>query len=120
MHSSLLLPVPPGKPLCQAIHLMLPIQTNLSHLNQYTNKHLLNCTFSKSLSNQYLGMSHLKKCKSPLKIFFKKKTLHEIPSPEDIVCKGCFSNSTPFLVLIFQMIHQYLISHDTTLKPPIS
>ena len=33
------------------IHLMLLIQTNLSRLHQQTNKQLLNCTFSKSLTN---------------------------------------------------------------------
>ena len=81
IHSSLLLPVPPSKPLCLAIHLMVPIQTNLSHINKYTNKHLLNCTFPKSLSNQYLGMSHLKKCRSPLKIFKKKKDFAWNPQP---------------------------------------
>ena len=47
----LLPPVPPGKPLHQAIHLMLPIQTNSPDLHQHTNKHLLNCIFSKSLTN---------------------------------------------------------------------
>ena len=43
--------VPLVKPPRQAIHLMLPIQTNLPRLHQHKNKHLLNWTFSKILTN---------------------------------------------------------------------
>ena len=40
----------PGKPLHQTIHLS-PSQTNSLRLHGHTNQHLLNCTFSKSLTN---------------------------------------------------------------------
>ena len=51
IHSFFLPQVPPCKFFCQAIQLMLPIQTNSSRPYQYTSKQLLSCTFSRSLTN---------------------------------------------------------------------
>ena len=45
----------PGKPLHQAIHLF-PGQTNSPRLHGHTNQHLLNCTFSKCLTNNYANL----------------------------------------------------------------
>ena len=46
----------------------------------------------------------------------RRQTLHQIPSPRNIVRKGCFSNLTLFLVLTFQKIYQYPIQHDATFE----
>ena len=52
LHSFLLPPVPPARETSSPSYsLDAPIETNLPRLHQHRNKHLLNCTFSKSLTN---------------------------------------------------------------------
>ena len=90
-YSFFLPPVPPAKPLIQAIQLMLSIQTNTPHLHKRKSKQLLNCTFSKFLIDKSKRVK-ASKCSSPK----EGKISHEISSPRSIVCKGCFSNSIYF------------------------
>ena len=87
-YSFFLPPVPPVKPLIQAIQLMLLIQTNTLHLHKRKSKQLLNCTFLIDKSKRVKAS----KCSSPK----EGKILHETSSPRSIVCKGCFSNSIYF------------------------
>ena len=87
-YSFFLPPVPPVKPLIQAIQLMLLIQTNTLHLHKRKSKQLLNCTFLIDKSKRVKAS----KCSSPK----EGKISHEISSPRSIVCKGCFSNSVYF------------------------
>ena len=84
----LLLPVPPGKSPHQAIHVMLPIQTNLPRLHQHNNKHLLNCTFCKILINT------ISSCPSIKSIVWKKAPPLPPSSPcfrgRDTMIKGYY------------------------------
>ena len=54
MHCTLFPPAPTplGKPLCWALYLPPPVQTNSPRLNRHTNKYLLNYTFCKRASEK--------------------------------------------------------------------
>ena len=113
-------PSPPGKPFCQAIHLSLG-QTKSPCLHQHTNKHLLNCTFSKSVNNNQANVTEPYnqgiKVQIAAKDIKKGRFCMKSPPPEAQCAEWCFSNPTLYFpifpVLTFQIIYQYPRSGST-------
>ena len=94
-------PVLPGKTLYQIIHL-LSGQTNSPYLHWHTNKHLLYCTFSNSLTNNYANLTEpfnqgIKLQVTTEDVKKEDKLFMKSPPPTGGVCKECFSNSTPYV-----------------------
>ena len=101
----------------QVIHFMFPIQNNSPRLHQYTNKHLLNCRFSKSLTKIKSPIIKASKCRSPVKVSKEKTDCMKSPAPEGFCAKNVFQFQPQFLVLTFEIIYQYPIEHATTFEP---
>ena len=93
----------------QVIHFMFPIQNNSPRLHQYTNKHLLNCRFSKSLTKIKSPIIKASKCRSPVKVSKEKTDCMKSPAPEGFCAKNVFQFQPQFLVLTFEIIYQYPI-----------
>lgn len=85
---------------------MLPIQTDSPRLHQHINKHILNCTFCKSLTSTYLNMKEpYNQCinvQVTTKDIKKEDTLYmNSPAPEALCAKGICQIQSPFSVVNF-------------------